>query len=62
MLVQTGMSSNIAGLIAEMAAALNSGHMRALEPRSAQNTTPTSYEVFVKEELVPLYRKQAQAA
>ena len=62
MLVQTGMSSNIASLIAEMAAALNSGHMRALEPRTAQNTTPTSYEVFVKEELVPLYRKQAQAA
>jgi uncharacterized protein YbjT (DUF2867 family) len=62
MLVQTGMSSNIASLIAEMAAALNSGHMRALEPRSAQNTTPTSYEAFVNEELVPLYRKQAQAA
>ncbi len=61
-LVQTGMSSNIASLIAEMAMALNSGHMRPLEPRSAQNTTPTSYEVFVKEELVPLYRKQAQAA
>ncbi len=61
-LVQTGMSSNIASLIAEMAMALNSGHMRALEPRTAQNTTPTSYEVFVKEELVPLYRKQAQAA
>jgi uncharacterized protein YbjT (DUF2867 family) len=61
-LVQTGMSSNVASLIAEMAAALNSGHMRALEPRSAENTTPTSYEVFVKEELVPLYRRQAQAA
>ncbi len=62
MLMQMGMSSNIAGLIVEMAAALNSGHMRALEPRSAKNTTPTSYEVFVKEELVPLYRKHAQAA
>ena len=61
-LVQMGMSSNVASLVAEMAAALNSGHMRPLEPRSAQNTTPTSYEVFVKEELVPLYRKQAQAA
>jgi uncharacterized protein YbjT (DUF2867 family) len=60
--IQMGMSPNVASLILEMAKALNSGHMRALEPRSTQNTTPTSYEVFVKEELVPLYRKQAQAA
>ncbi len=55
-LMQMGLSANIADLILEMSAALNSGHMRALEPRSAQNTTPTSYETFVAEEFVPRYR------
>ena len=61
-LVQMGMSSNLAELILEMAHALNSGHMRALEPRTGQNTTPTSFERFVKEEFVPLYRAQTMAA
>jgi uncharacterized protein YbjT (DUF2867 family) len=60
--VQMGMSPNVAGLILEMAAALNSGHMRALEQRSKENTTPTSFETFVKEEFVPLYRAQTKAA
>jgi uncharacterized protein YbjT (DUF2867 family) len=61
-LVQMGMSSNMAALIIEMAGALNSGHMRALDPRTVQNTTPTSFETFVKEEFVPLYRAQMRAA
>jgi uncharacterized protein YbjT (DUF2867 family) len=60
--LQLGMSPNVAGLILEMAAGLNSGHMRALEPRSKENTTPTSFETFVKEEFVPLYRAQTKAA
>jgi len=60
--VQMGMSPNVASLILEMAEALNSGHMRALEQRKAQNTTPTSFEIFVKEEFVPLYRAQTKAA
>jgi uncharacterized protein YbjT (DUF2867 family) len=60
--IQLGMSANMADLILEMSAALNSGHMRALEPRSAQNTTPTSYETFVSEQFLPLYRTQASAA
>ncbi len=60
--VQMGMSADLARLILEMAAALNSGHMRALEPRSAHNTAPTSYETFVREQFVPLYREQSQAA
>lgn len=61
-LVQMGMSPNMAALIIEMAGGLNSGHMRALEPRTAQNTTATSFETFVKEEFVPLYRAQMRAA
>ncbi len=60
-LVQMGMSANMAGLILEMAAALNSGHMKALEPRSERNTTATSFETFVEEEFAPAYREQAAA-
>ena len=60
-MVQMGMSEQSARLILEMAAALNSGHMRALEPRSRENTTPTSYETFVAETFVPAYHQQAAA-
>ena len=55
-MVQMGMSDQSARLILEMAAALNSGYMRALEPRTRENTTPTSYETFV-----PAYHQQAAA-
>jgi uncharacterized protein YbjT (DUF2867 family) len=61
-LIQMGMSRNVADLILELSAGLNSGHVRALEPRSAANTTPTSYETFVAEELLPLYKRQTAAA
>jgi len=60
--LQLGMSANIADLLLEMSDALNSGHMRALEPRTAKNTTPTSFETWVKEVFVPAYQAQAQAA
>jgi uncharacterized protein YbjT (DUF2867 family) len=60
-MVQMGMSDNFAGLILELAAALNSGHMRALEPRSAGNTTPTKFETFVAETFVPAYQQRAAA-
>jgi len=61
-LTQMGVSLNFANLILEMAAALNSGHMRPLEERSPENTTPTSYESFVAEEFVPRYRGKSTAA
>ena len=51
-LTQLGISTNVANLVLEMTAALNSGHMAALEKRSARNTTPTSYETFVAQEFV----------
>lgn len=60
-LVQMGMSANMADLLLEMAEALNSGYMRALEPRSAQNTTPTTLEMFVAEEFVPRFQAKAAA-
>jgi uncharacterized protein YbjT (DUF2867 family) len=60
-MVQMGMSANFVDLILEMAGALNSGHMRALEPRSAKNSTPTTFEKFVEEEFAPAYREQVAA-
>jgi len=59
--VQMGFSQKSAKLILEMANAMNTGHMIALEPRSARNTTPTAFETFVEEEFVPAF-KQATAA
>jgi uncharacterized protein YbjT (DUF2867 family) len=57
-----GMSKNIVELILEMADALNSGHMAALEERSPENTTPTSYEAFVKEVFVPQFKGKPATA
>lgn len=62
MFVQMGMSSNSADLLLEMSGALNSGYMKALEPRNAKNSTPTSFETFVKEEFVPLFKGKSEAA
>jgi len=59
--IQMGMTLNFANLILEMTAAMNSGHMKAIEPRSARNTTPTTYEAFAVQEFVPLYQQQAAA-
>jgi uncharacterized protein YbjT (DUF2867 family) len=61
-LTQNGMPGNLADLLGELAAALDSGHVRALESRSAQNTTVTSYETFVSEEFVPRYKGKAASA
>lgn len=61
-LAKLGMSSNFMDLLLEMSAALNSGFMRALEPRTPQNTTPTSFESFVAEKFVPAYQRIAKAA
>jgi uncharacterized protein YbjT (DUF2867 family) len=61
-LQQMGMSADAANQILELAAALNSGHVRALEPRTPANTTATSYETFVDEEFVPIYQGRSAAA
>ena len=60
-LLQAGMSSNMSDLILEMSEALNSGYMAPLETRSARNTTPTTFEAFVAEELVPRLKGKAAA-
>ncbi len=59
---QMGMSADFVRLILEMAAALNSGYMKALEARSARNTTPTTFETFVHEEFLLRYKSSKVAA
>jgi uncharacterized protein YbjT (DUF2867 family) len=61
-LFQLGFSASVADALLEMSASLNSGYIRPLEKRSAQNTTPTSYETFVAQQFVPLYQAKGQAA
>ena len=61
-MTQMGMSRNMAELLCEMADALNRGYMTALEPRSPANTTPTSFEAFVREVWLPAYQGKAASA
>jgi uncharacterized protein YbjT (DUF2867 family) len=61
-MTQMGISKNMAGLICEMADGLNRGHLRALETRSAANSTPTTIEKFVHEEFVPAFKGLAAGA
>jgi uncharacterized protein YbjT (DUF2867 family) len=60
-MVQMGMSDKFVGLLLEMCASLNSGHMRSLEPRTSHNTTATPFEDFVTESFVPAYQRQTAA-
>ena len=61
-MMQMGMSRNMAELLCEMADALNRSYMKALEPRTPANTTPTSFEVFVREVWLPAYQGKAASA
>ena len=61
-MIDMGMSQNVADLILEMSGALNSGHMAALEKRSRENTTPTSFETFAKAVFAPQFKGKSTAA
>jgi uncharacterized protein YbjT (DUF2867 family) len=61
-MVSMGISSNVVDLLLEMSDALNSGHMVALEKRSAANTTPTSLETFAAEVFAPAFQGKAAGA
>jgi len=62
-MLQMGLSSSMADMLIEMCEeGLNTGHMRALEPRSSANTTATTIETFVAEVFVPAYRGKAARA
>jgi hypothetical protein len=61
-MMQMGMSSNMVDLLLEMSDALNTGHMKSQEPRSARNTTATTLETFVAEVFAPAFRGKAAKA
>ncbi len=61
-MMQMGMSSNMVDALIELADALNSGHVKALEPRSPANTNPTTIETFVADTFAPAYRGKAARA
>ena len=55
-LVQMGTPAKTAAYFIEMFQGLNDGIVVPTEARSAENTTPTSIETFVKEVFVPAYQ------
>jgi uncharacterized protein YbjT (DUF2867 family) len=55
-LTQIGVPPNGAALYIEMYRAINAGVLIPQEPRSPQNTTPTSFEQFVQDVFAPAYR------
>src|ERR1700690_3385850 len=61
-LIQMGFSPKKAAVYIEMFQAINTRVIAAQEPRSPENTTPTSFETFVQDVFVPAYRAKASAA
>jgi uncharacterized protein YbjT (DUF2867 family) len=58
-LEQMGMAPKKAAVYIEMFKAINVGVLAAQEPRSPENTTPTSFEKFVQEVFAPAYHGKA---
>ena len=61
-LMQMGIPPKTAGQFIEMYKAINEGVVAAQEPRSPENTTPTSFEKFVQDVFVPAYQGKAATA
>ena len=61
-LTDLGVPPQGAALYVEMYKAINEQVVVPLEPRSAENTTPTSFEKFVQDVFVPVYRAKEAGA
>jgi uncharacterized protein YbjT (DUF2867 family) len=61
-LMQLGVPPKGAAMYIEMYKAINAGVLVALEPRSRENTTPTSIERFVQDVFAPAYQRKATSA
>ena len=61
-LEQMGMTPKKAAVYIEMFKAINASVLAAQEPRSRENTTPTSFEQFVQDVFAPAYHGKARAA
>jgi uncharacterized protein YbjT (DUF2867 family) len=57
-LEQMGMPPKKAAVYIEMFKAINTGVLAAQEPRSRQNSTPTSFETFVQDVFAPAYHRE----
>ncbi|EWH23030.1 NmrA family NAD(P)-binding protein [Bacillus haynesii] len=55
-----GFSEHIIDLVLETAHALNTKHIRMLEQRSSENTTPTSFDTFINEVFIPQYENETR--
>jgi uncharacterized protein YbjT (DUF2867 family) len=61
-LMQMGIPLKTAAQFIEMYRAINAGIVAGQEPRSAENTTPTSFEKFVSDFFAPAYQGKAATA
>ncbi|HEY4817088.1 MAG TPA: NAD(P)H-binding protein [Candidatus Acidoferrum sp.] len=61
-LMQMGIPPKTAGQFIEMYKAINEGVVAGREPRSPENTTPTSFEKFVQDVFAPTYHGKAATA
>ena len=61
-LTQMGLSPRKAAVYIEMFEAINAGLLAALELRSPQNSTSTSFEKFVQDVFAPAYHGKALSA
>jgi uncharacterized protein YbjT (DUF2867 family) len=61
-LTQMGMPLKRAAVYIEMFKAINAGILAPLEPRSPENSTPTSFEQFVKDVFAVAYHGRAHTA
>jgi uncharacterized protein YbjT (DUF2867 family) len=59
-LIAAGLSPDVSRLYIEMSRAFNEGRIRQ-ETRTAENTTPTSFETFCDEVFVPAYAQRKAA-
>jgi uncharacterized protein YbjT (DUF2867 family) len=61
-MMQAGMSADFVDQLIELSSAISHGKMVMLEPRNAENTTPTTIETFTNEVLVPAYKGKSASA
>jgi len=61
-LTQMGIPPKSAALFIEMYKAINAGVVAPQEPRSPENTTPTTFEKFVQDVFAPAYQGKAATA
>jgi uncharacterized protein YbjT (DUF2867 family) len=61
-LTQMGIPPKTVALYIEMYKAINAGVLAAQEPRSRENSTPTSFEEFVQDVFAPAYHGKAPTA